>query len=63
MGNGSNYSSGAVLDIFRVARALQSAPVGHTIDYHGALHSTMQTAHELAIQPDTLSGTLVVAEE
>jgi BirA family biotin operon repressor/biotin-[acetyl-CoA-carboxylase] ligase len=63
MGNGSNYSSPVVLDIFRVAKSLQGATVGHTIDYHGVLDSTMQIAHELAIQPDTLTGTLVVAEE
>ena len=63
MGNGSQYSTPAVLDIMRVARALQGSPVGHTLDYHGTLASTMQQAHELAIQPDTLTGTLVVAEE
>jgi BirA family biotin operon repressor/biotin-[acetyl-CoA-carboxylase] ligase len=63
MGNGKNYPILSVLDIFRVAKALQGAPVGHTIDYHGALTSTMQTAHELTLHPDTLSGALVVAEE
>ena len=63
MGKGTQYLSSAVLDIFRVARTLQAATVGHTIDYHGALSSTMQAAHELAIQPETRTGTLVVAEE
>lgn len=63
MANGSQFSTAAVLDIFRVARSLQSASVGHTIDYHSLLRSTMETAHELAALPDTRSGSLVVAEE
>ncbi len=63
MGNGANYSVTSVLDIFRVAKALQAAPVGHTIDYHGIVGSTMAIARELAQQPETLSGTLVIAEE
>lgn len=63
MSNGSSYAPTSVLDIFRVAKALQGAPVGHTIDYHGAVASTMQIAHEMAGQPDTVTGTLIVAEE
>lgn len=63
MTNTPHYTTPAVLDIMRIARALHNMSVGHTVDYHATLPSTMQNAHALALQPDTLSGALVVAEE
>ncbi len=51
------------LDLTRLAAALGEVPVGHTIHYHATLPSTMTLAHQLARQPETQSGTLVVAEE
>jgi len=51
------------LDITRLAIALQSCSVGHTVDYHESAVSTMQLAHQLANDPATRSGTVVVAEE
>jgi len=51
------------LDLQQLTRELQHSPVGHTIDYHGSIASTMPVAHHLAAQPLTRSGTIVVAEE
>jgi BirA family biotin operon repressor/biotin-[acetyl-CoA-carboxylase] ligase len=42
---------------------LNRALVGHTLDYHASIPSTMAVAMELAAQPATRSGMLVVAEE
>lgn len=52
-----------ILNITRIAVALKDAVIGHTIDYHASVPSTMQIAHRLAVEPSTRSGTLVVAEE
>ncbi|HQY90135.1 biotin--[acetyl-CoA-carboxylase] ligase [Caldilinea sp.] len=52
-----------ILDITRIATNLKHAVIGHNIDYHGAIASTMGVAHQLAVDPATRSGTLVVAEE
>jgi BirA family biotin operon repressor/biotin-[acetyl-CoA-carboxylase] ligase len=57
------YSADRPLDITRLAIALQSCGVGHTVDYHESTASTMQIAHQLANDPATRSGTVVVAEE
>ncbi len=61
MNSSSNHHS--ILDITRIATNLKQAVIGHTIDYHGAVSSTMAIAHQLAEDPTTHSGTLVVAEE
>jgi BirA family transcriptional regulator, biotin operon repressor / biotin---[acetyl-CoA-carboxylase] ligase len=55
------YSS--LLDITRIAMSLNRSLVGHTIDYQASVPSTMSIAMNLAAQPNTQSGTLVVAEE
>lgn len=52
-----------VLDITRIAINLKQAVIGHALDYHGTVASTMQIAHQLAADPATRSGTVVVAEE
>jgi BirA family biotin operon repressor/biotin-[acetyl-CoA-carboxylase] ligase len=52
-----------MLDRHRLLHALSDCAIGHTIDYHHTVPSTMPVAHELARQPGTRSGTLVVAEE
>ncbi|HAJ35314.1 MAG TPA: biotin--[acetyl-CoA-carboxylase] ligase [Chloroflexi bacterium] len=59
----SNTNHHAILDITRIAINLKQAVIGHTIDYHGTVTSTMQIAHQLATDPATRSGTVVVAEE
>jgi BirA family biotin operon repressor/biotin-[acetyl-CoA-carboxylase] ligase len=59
----SNTNHHAILDITRIAINLKQAVIGHTIDYHSTVASTMQIAHQLAADPDTRSGTVVVAEE
>ena len=51
------------LDLPQLTRELQHSPVGHTIDYHERIASTMPVAHQWAAQPLTRSGTIVVAEE
>ncbi len=51
------------LAIAEVTNALQHAAIGHTIEWHEQIPSTMPRAHELAQQPTTRSGTLVIAEE
>ena len=54
-----------ILDITRIASNLKQAVIGHTIDYHGTVSSTMAIAHQLAADPATRSGTLIasVAQE
>lgn len=61
--SGYNHTQPSLLDITRIARSLQTAPVGHTIDYYAAVPSTMPMAYALASRADTRSGTLVIAEE
>ncbi len=57
------YAGGPLLDLTRIAMSLNRSLVGHTIDYHASIPSTMHIAMELAALADTRSGTLVVAEE
>lgn len=52
-----------LLDLKRLTTQLHNCPVGHTIHYHRQVASTMPLAHDLAAQPETRSGALVVAEE
>lgn len=59
----SNTNHHAILDITRIAINLKQAIIGHSIDYHGTIASTMQIAHQLAADPATRSGAIVVAEE
>lgn len=61
----SSYSHlrSSLLDLTRIAMSLNRSLVGHTIDYHSSVPSTMPIAMHLASQPSTRSGTLVVAEE
>lgn len=61
MNSTSNHRS--ILDITRIAVNLKHATIGHTIDYHGTTPSTMGVANQLAAEPATRSGALVVAEE
>jgi len=57
----SNHHS--ILNITRIAVGLKDAGIGHNIDYYASVPSTMQVAHQLAANPSTRSGSLVVAEE
>lgn len=57
------YAGGPLLDLTRIAMSLNRSLVGHTLDYHASIPSTMLMAMELAEGADTRSGTLVVAEE
>ena len=43
--------------------ALVDELVGHTVEYHGTVASTMPLARALAIDPSTRPGTIVIAEE
>lgn len=52
-----------LLNLTRIALALQGAAIGHTIEYQASIPSTMPLAAALAARPATRSGTLVVAEE
>lgn len=52
-----------ILNITRIAVGLKDAAIGHNIDYHSTLPSTMHVAHQLANDPTIRSGTLVVTEE
>ena len=61
--NNYAYAGGPLLDLTRIAMSLNRSLVGHTIDYHHSIPSTMHIAMELAAQASTRSGTLVVAEE
>lgn len=51
-----------LLDLRRLTHALSDCTIGHTIDYHETVPSTMPIAHDLARKPGTRSGTVVVAE-
>lgn len=51
------------LDLQRLQNSLKSSVVGHTIDYHGQVASTMPIAHALARNPQVTAGSIVVAEE
>ena len=51
------------LDISKLQDKLASSEVGHTIDYHERVASTMPIAHTLARDPNVRAGTVVVAEE
>ena len=42
---------------------LRACPVGHTVEYHASVPSTMPLARRLAIDPETESGAIVIAEE
>jgi BirA family transcriptional regulator, biotin operon repressor / biotin---[acetyl-CoA-carboxylase] ligase len=53
----------SMLDLDRIRTALDGAPIGHSLDYHTSVPSTMPIAHEWARQPGTRSGMVVVAEE
>ena len=59
----ANSAHHPILDITRIAVALKDAEIGHNIDYHASVDSTMAVAHRLAVDPATRSGTIVVAEE
>lgn len=50
-------------DLNRAARALVSAAVGHTLDFHPYTESTMLAAQRLAQRPDIRSGAVVLADE
>ncbi|MCX6046164.1 MAG: biotin--[acetyl-CoA-carboxylase] ligase [Chloroflexi bacterium] len=52
-----------LLNLQQLAQVLQHSPVGHTIDYHRSIPSTMLIAQKLAEQPHTRSGVVIVAEE
>lgn len=58
-----NHIYSPLLDLTRIAMSLNRTEVGHTIDYHAVVDSTMPLAHKLAADPATRSGALVVAEE
>lgn len=47
----------------QLAQALATAPIGHTIDYHERVESTMTLAHQRAADPSVRSGTMIIAEE
>ncbi len=47
----------------QIAQALATVPIGHTIDYHERVESTMTLAHQRAADPTVRSGTLIIAEE
>ncbi len=51
------------LAIATVTEQLQHATIGHTVEYHEQIPSTMPRAHELAALPTTRSGMVVIAEE
>ena len=51
------------LDLNYVRQQLAHAPIGHTLDYHIAVPSTMPLAAELARDATIPSGVVVVAEE
>lgn len=52
-----------LLDLNTIRQQLAHAPIGHTVVYHRAIPSTMTIAAELARDPNTASGTIVIAEE
>lgn len=52
-----------LLDIALARQVLADCPVGHTLDYHQELTSTMVRARALLALPNTRAGTVVIAEE
>ncbi|MCC6457635.1 MAG: biotin--[acetyl-CoA-carboxylase] ligase [Caldilineaceae bacterium] len=52
-----------ILDLTFIRNQLAHSPVGHTLFYHTSVPSTMPIAAGLARNPDTPSGSIVVAEE
>src|SRR5688500_5416930 len=51
------------LDLTFIRQQLAHSPIGHTVDYHTSVPSTMPIATELAQDSATPSGLIVVAEE
>lgn len=51
------------LDLDRLSALLGAKPIGHTVEYHRAIDSTMPRAHQLAQDPDVPAGYVVVAEQ
>ena len=51
------------LDLTFIRQQLAHSSIGHTLDYHTSVPSTMPIAAELAQDPATPSGMIVVAEE
>ncbi len=51
------------IELARISQQLGESAIGHTVDYHATLDSTMPRAHSLAGKPSCRSGTLVVTEE
>jgi BirA family biotin operon repressor/biotin-[acetyl-CoA-carboxylase] ligase len=51
------------LELKRLRESLRTSAIGHTIDAHGSVESTMLYAHKMAADPAVLSGAIVVAEE
>jgi BirA family biotin operon repressor/biotin-[acetyl-CoA-carboxylase] ligase len=51
------------LDLTFIRQQLAHSPIGHTVVYHTSVPSTMPIAAELAQDPNTPSGLIVVAEE
>lgn len=51
------------LDLARLNRLLQASSIGHTIDYHRTIASTMPRARQLAQDEAVRAGHLVVAEQ
>lgn len=52
-----------ILDLNSIRQQLAGAPIGHTVVYHRSVPSTMPIAAEIARDPGTTTGTIVVAEE
>jgi BirA family transcriptional regulator, biotin operon repressor / biotin---[acetyl-CoA-carboxylase] ligase len=52
-----------ILDLTFIRDQLAHSPIGHTLYYHTSVPSTMPIAAELARDPNTPSGSIVVAEE
>lgn len=50
------------LDLSQLQTRLRDLPVGHTIDYHATIASTMPRAHALATEAEVSGGTLVLAD-
>jgi len=51
------------LDLTIIRQQLAHSPIGHTVRYYTTVPSTMPIAAELAQEPGTPSGLIVVAEE
>ena len=50
------------LDLARLDALLRTCAIGHTVDYHRAVESTMPMAHQLAQNPNIRTGHIIVAE-